>query len=60
MEYKIVAERNVDVPSANLYGYGELTKAVNHHIKEGWQPIGGIVPDHSFIYQAMIRHEKEE
>lgn len=51
MEYKIVAASNID----------KLSKLVNEHIAEGWEPVGNLCYAwcewRPKIYQPMIRRK---
>lgn len=39
-------------------GKGELTRAVNNAIKQGWQPLGPVVKySGSDYYQTMVKYE---
>lgn len=47
VDYKILESSN----------YVSLEKSVLLHIKNGWQPIGGIAVNNSKCYQAIIKEE---
>jgi hypothetical protein len=53
MEYKVVSSRGWTPDSA----VKELEKKVNDLIKEGWEPVGGVVVTafNDNVYQALIK-----
>jgi hypothetical protein len=52
MEYKVIEAKDEAI---------NLQEEVNHHIEDGWEPIGGVAVGYSpqsynwWFYQAMIR-----
>jgi hypothetical protein len=56
MEYQVVSGRGWTPDGA----VKELEKKVNDLIKEGWEPMGGVVVTafNDNVYQALIRKEK--
>ena len=55
MEYKVISGNGWTTDSA----VKELEKKVNDLIKEGWEPIGGvmIVSFNDHVYQSLIKRE---
>jgi hypothetical protein len=56
MEYKVISGNGWTTDSA----VKELEKKVNDLIKEGWEPLGGVmvVALNDNVYQALIKREK--
>ena len=56
MEYKIISNSAWSVDAAVKI----LEKKVNDLIKEGWEPVGGvmIVAFNDHVYQSLIKREK--
>ena len=56
MEYKIISSSAWSVDAAVKV----LEKKVNDLIKEGWEPMGGVVVTafNDNVYQALIKKEK--
>jgi Domain of unknown function (DUF1737) len=52
MEYKVIEAKDEAI---------KLQEAVNQHIQEGWEPVGGVAVGYSpqscnwWFYQAMIK-----
>lgn len=60
VEYSSVVA--VDHGQGTVANLEELKKLVNAAIKEGWQPIGGIVPadNNLLLAQAMVKYEEAD
>jgi len=55
MEYKIISGKGWTPDIA----VRELEKNVNNLIKEGWEPIGGVIVTsfNEYVYQALIKRK---
>lgn len=51
VDYTVARAHSLDVND------GTFSFEVAHFIKQGWQPLGGLVIFQSYVYQALVKYE---
>lgn len=53
-EYKVIMAEVSTTINRDNRGNG-ISKKVNEAIQEGWQPLGGVMRESKFFFQAMVK-----